>query len=220
MAEYDDAEYLQLSGIQHFAFCRRQWALIHIEQQWSENLLTFYGRDLHERVDDPTIVEKRGNVITSRSVPVVSHNLKLYGVADVVELIQHTQGDITLAGYPGRWRAYPVEYKLGRPKPTNIDAVQLCAQAICLEEMLNTTIATAYMFYGRPRRRVEIPLVDELRQEVFDLVNEMHKLFASGQTPVATRTAACRSCSLVDLCVPQLNEGKKVEMYVRSVLAL
>jgi CRISPR-associated exonuclease Cas4 len=214
----NDTEYLQLSGIQHFAFCRRQWALIHIEQQWNENLLTFYGREMHERVDDPTVVEKRGHIITSRSVPVVSSTLRLYGRADVVEFIKDEKGDIELSNHRGLWRAYPVEYKLGKPKSTNIDAVQLCAQAICLEEMLNTTIEVAYIYYGRPRRRLEVRLDQFLRAETYSLAQGMHEMYKDGKTPVAVPTKGCKKCSLVDLCVPQLAESRSVNKYLQTLI--
>lgn len=220
MEGFSDAEYLPLSGIQHFAFCRRQWALIHLEQQWNENLLTFCGRELHERVDDPTVVEKRGNVITSRAVPVVSHSLRLYGQADVVEFIRDDSGGFELPRYEGLWRVYPVEYKRGKPKSSTVDAVQLCAQAICLEEMLSTEIKTAFIYYGRPRRRTAILLDSSLRKETIDLACEMHEMFRSGRTPAADRRSSCKNCSLVDLCVPRLNESPSVERYVRSFLSL
>lgn len=213
-----DEEYLQLSGIQHFAFCRRQWALIHIEQQWNENIFTFYGREMHGRVDDPTIVEKRGNLLTSRSVPIISQTLGLYGRADVVEFVRDVSGDIALANYPGLWRVYPVEYKLGKPKLTNCDKVQLCAQAICLEEMFETTIDMAYIYYGRPRRRLEVSLEPKLREETFSLASEMHQLYRAGITPPAEKTKACKSCSLVDLCLPKLNESKLVDSYLRTFI--
>lgn len=208
------SDYLPLSGIQHFAFCQRQWALIHIEQQWNENIYTFYGRVLHERVDDPSIVEMRGDLITSRSVPIVSESLGLYGVADVVEFVNDKNGNIKLSNHPGFWRAYPVEYKLGKPKPTNIDAVQLCAQAICLEEMFNTEIKVAYIYYGRPRRRFEVSLDVTLREETYALAKAMHKMYALAETPPAEMKKECKSCSLVDLCMPKLNKSKPVEHYL------
>ena len=211
-------EYLQLSGIQHFAFCKRQWGLIHIEQQWNENILTFYGREMHERVDNPTVVEKRGNLLTSRSVPIISQTLRLYGIADVIEFIQDDNGEVELANYPGLWRAYPVEYKLGKPKPTNIDKVQLCAQAICLEEMFNTTINLAYIYYGRPRRRYEVALDSALREDTYALAFAMHEQYRTGITPAAEISKACKSCSLAELCIPELYEAPPVSQYLRRFI--
>lgn len=134
---YTDDEMLMLSGIQHYMFCPRQWALIHIEQQWAENRLTAEGNILHENVDNPFYRQKNGDVITLRSVPVASKTLGLYGITDAVELMpaDSSADTITHPKYPGLWKPYPVEYKRGHSKPDERDEVQLAAQAMCLEEM-------------------------------------------------------------------------------------
>ena len=170
---YSEDDLLMLSGIQHFAFCERQWALIHIEQQWAENMRTVEGTHIHERVDDPFASEVRGNVITLRSVSLVSYRLGLYGVADVVEFKRAENcAGIGMEGYSGVWKPVPVEYKRGKPKPDERDAVQLCAQAICLEEMYqndkNTPliIDKGYLFYGETRHRQEVIFCHELRNKV------------------------------------------------------
>ena len=214
---YTDDNLLLLSGIQHFAFCRRQWALIHIEQQWQENILTFGGRELHERADDPFFTEARGTVLVTRSLPIVSYKLGLYGVADVVEFHRSENGG-QLKGRPGRWIPYPVEYKYGKPKPDDRDIVQLCAQGICLEEMFRTSVTGGDMFYGRIRRRQRIDFDDDLRQRVMELAMEMHRIFDEGITPLPEYTKACKSCSLVEICLPHMNKRRSVRRYFDDAL--
>lgn len=218
MKEYHDDDLLMLSGIQHFAFCRRQWALIHIEQQWQENLLTFSGRDLHERVDDPFLTESRGTVLITRSLPLISHKLGFYGMADVVEFHQNEEG-IEIRGRKGKWKPHPVEYKYGQPKVDNRDIVQLCAQAICLEEMFQIRIVEGDLFYGRTRRRQRVIFSEELRAEVQQLAEEMHEMFNLGITPAAESKPACRRCSLEEICLPDLNNSKNsIQKYLQNAL--
>lgn len=218
MGCYKDDELLMLSGIQHFAFCRRQWALIHIEQQWQENISTYGGKELHKRVDDPLITEARGTVITTRSLPIVSYQLGLYGIADVVEF-HRSQTGVKLKGRAGLWAPLPVEYKYGRPKIGNHDIVQLCAQGICLEEMFGLAIGEGFMFYGQTRRRQKVVFSDDLRSEVAKLCLEMHKLFAIGKTPLPKQSReACRKCSLRELCLPQICTNHPVRRYIDAAL--
>ena len=214
---YSDEDLLLLSGIQHFAFCPRQWALSYIEQQWEENLLTFGGRELHERVDDPFFTEARGTVVVTLSLPIVSYKLGLYGLADVVEFRRSEDG-ILINDRSGRWQPYPVEYKYGSPKPDDRDIVQLCAQALCLEEMLQTYIPKGDMFYGRIRRRQQVDFDEALRKRVKELVLEMHQLFEEGITPLPEQTAACKSCSLVEICMPHTSKKRSVRRYLEDAL--
>ena len=214
---YTDDELLMLSGIQHFSFCPRQWALIHIEQQWQENLLTFGGRELHERVDDPFFTEARGTVLVTRSLPIITRRLGLYGVADVVEFYRSDEG-IQLRGRKGLWQPHPVEYKYGEPKIDERDMVQLCAQAFCLEEMFNTSVAEGDIFYGRIRRRQRVEFDENLRQRVIELSREMHRLFEEGITPLPEQTKACRSCSLVEICIPHTSKKRSVRRYLDDAL--
>jgi len=206
-----------LSGIQHFFFCRRQWALIHIEQQWQENILTFGGRELHERVDDPFFTEARGTVLVTRSLPIISRRLGLYGVADVVEFHKSEEG-VKLKERKGLWQPHPVEYKYGEPKIDERDMVQLCAQALCLEEMFNTSVMEGDIFYGRTRRRQRVEFDEDLRQMVMELSVEMHRLFEEGITPLPEHTRACRSCSLVDICIPHTSKKRSVRRYLNDAL--
>jgi CRISPR-associated exonuclease Cas4 len=203
--EYSSDELLPLSGIQHFLFCRRQWALIHVERQWQENALTAEGRILHRRADDPFFTETRKGVIIARSVPVASYRLGLVGVCDVVEFSESPEG----VRLPGRETSYlpaPVEYKRGREKRDPCDEAQLCAQAMCLEEMLAVTVSTGYLYYGQTRRRVAVALTAELRGLVQKMVEEMHAYYDRGYTPRVKPFKGCRACSLADICLPGLRE--------------
>jgi CRISPR-associated exonuclease Cas4 len=204
-SEYTPDELLPLSGIQHFLFCRRQWALIHVERQWEDNVLTVEGKLLHKRVDDPFFTEMRSGVLIARSVPVASYRLGLSGVCDVVEFTASPQG-VKLPGREGLYLPAPVEYKRGKPKTDPCDIAQLCAQAICLEEMLSVDISTGYLYYGEIRHREEIELTAELRALVSEMSVEMHAYFQRGYTPRVKLSRACRSCSLVDICLPELQE--------------
>ena len=204
-SEYTSDELLPLSGIQHFVFCRRQWALIHVERQWQENVLTVEGKLLHKRVDEPFFTEKRSGTITARSVPVASYRLGLAGICDVVEFTESPQG-VRLPGREGLFLAAPVEYKRGHEKQDACDEAQLCAQAICLEEMLSVSIPAGYLYYGETRHRVEVELNNALRKLVQEMSNEMHAYFSRGYTPRVRTSKACRSCSLADICLPVLQD--------------
>ena len=205
MTEYPSEEWLALSGIQHFVFCRRQWALIHIERQWQENALTADGRIMHRRADDPFFTEKRKGVLIARSVPVSSPSLGLSGICDVVEFTASPEG-VQLPGREGRFLPAPVEYKRGKEKHDHSDEAQLCAQAICLEEMLAVSIPVAYLYYGRTRRRVTVELDEALRELVRKAAAEMHAYYRRGYTPRVKPSRACRSCSLADVCLPKLQD--------------
>ena len=203
--EYRADQLLPLSGIQHFVFCRRQWALIHVERQWQENALTAEGRIMHRRADDPFFTEKRKGKLIARSLPVVSYSLGLSGICDVVEFTESPEG-IQLPGRDGLWLPAPVEYKRGKEKLDHSDASQLCAQAICLEEMLLTKIPQGYLYYGQTRHRVTVELTEELRMLVRKMSTEMQQYFQRGYTPRVKPSKACRACSLADLCLPNLQE--------------
>ena len=215
-SEYTPDELLPLSGIQHFIFCRRQWALIHVERQWQENALTAEGRIMHRRADDPFFTEARKGVILTRAVPIVSYQLGLSGVCDVVEFTQSPDG-VRLRGREGLYLPAPVEYKRGREKREPSDEAQLCAQAMCLEEMLAVSIPTGYLYYGQTRHRVAIELSEELRNLVKSISGEMHAYFRRGYTPRVKTSKACRSCSLADICLPILQEKRlAASKYIRQ----
>ena len=208
MAEYTQNDLLPLSGIQHFLFCRRQWALIHVEQQWKENALTAEGRIIHKRVDDPFFTETRNGVIIARSVPVASYRLGLSGICDVVEFTESSDG-VRLPGRNKLYLAAPIEYKRGKEKRDHSDETQLCAQAMCLEEMLSIGVPIGYLYYGETRHRMEIEFTTELRMLVKNMSDEMHKYFNRGYTPKVKTHKGCRSCSLANICLPVL-QGKVI----------
>lgn len=214
--KYSEEDYLPLSGIQHFAFCRRQWALIHIENQWAENERTVDGIIMHEKAHSGD-VESRGDVVIMRALRVFSATLGVSGECDVVEFNRNADG-ISLNGHDGLWQPYPVEYKRGKPKEHNADEMQLCAQAMCLEEMLCCTIPCGALFYGEPRRRTEVEFTPELRRAVEDSLNEMHDYYKRGYTPKAKPRKGCSACSLKEICLPKMVQRKSVAAYVEGAL--
>lgn len=214
---YQEEEFLQLSGIQHFAFCRRQWALAYIELQWTENVRTVEGHLMHERVHDETIVEKRGDLIVSRAMPVHSRELGISGECDVVEFHKSKVG-IPLFGYEGLYTVVPIEYKKGKPKENEMDILQLAAQSMCLEEMLCCEIPIGYLYYGETRHRIQVAISKELKEKVRNLFEEMHRYFNKGYTPKAKRTKSCNACSLKDLCLPMLEKTKSVQAYIAQAM--
>lgn len=199
---YDEADLLPLSALQHLMFCERQCALIHIEQAWAENRFTAEGRVLHERAHEGGS-ESRGGVRTARGLRIRSLRLGLIGQADVVEL-------------PKDGPPFPVEYKRGKPKANRCDEVQLCAQAMCLEEMLEVSIPGGALFYGQPRRRTDVVFDDTLRGLTENTAYRLHALVERGVTPPAFYDKKCESCSLIQQCQPKL--GRSVSGYVRSMI--
>ena len=197
---YSDDDLLPLSGLQHLAFCERQWALIHVEGLWEESSDTLRGRFFHERVDTAGY-SCRAGVRAERNVRLVSHRLGIYGVADIVEY--HPEGDAPVM---------PVEYKVGKPKVEDWDRLQVCAQALCLEEMEGTRIDAGALFYGETRRREDVEITRELRERVADLAQRMHELFAQGLTPMGENSGKCKRCSLQNECLPRII-GRRVDKY-------
>lgn len=212
---YQEEDFLQLSGLQHFAFCRRQWALIHIEQQWADNLLTVQGDILHEKAHDHDKREMRGGVLITRGIQVNSPGLGISGECDVVEFHRSDAG-IPLHRRDGLWQPYPVEYKHGSPKVNNADRLQLCAQGMCLEEMLCCDIPEGALFYGEIHRREIVSFTSELRGQVKAMLLEMHELFARQYTPKVKPTKNCNACSLKELCLSKLCHKKQVKDYLRD----
>lgn len=215
--DYKEDNYLMVSGIQHFEFCKRQWALIHIEQLWEENVQTIEGRFLHDKTDNPFIKEKRENKVIVRSMPIKSHKLKVTGVCDVVEFVRDERG-IELVNYDGKFQPYPVEYKRGKPKKSDADLLQLTAQVICLEEMLLCEIKKAYMYYYEIRRRVEVDINSYLREKTKQIVLEMQSYYAKKHTPKVKTGPHCRNCSLKNLCLPEMLNRQTVKSYIERMI--
>ncbi|MGM9552851.1 MAG: CRISPR-associated protein Cas4 [Faecousia sp.] len=213
--ECKEEDFLQLSGLQHFAFCRRQWALIHLEQQWAENLRTTDGELMHARAHEAGNRERRGDSLITRGMYIRSPTLGVAGQCDVVEFHRAPKG-VPLVGQEGLWQPYPIEYKRGAPKEHNADALQLCGQALCLEEMLCCEIPVGALFYGQTRRRQEIVFTAELRTQVREMLLQMHELYRRGHTPKVKPTKSCNACSLRELCLPALMKQVSAASYLRD----
>jgi len=206
---YTEEDLIPLSALQHLAFCERQCALIHIEQMWDENRLTAEGRIMHERVHEVGD-ESRGDVRIERGVPLRSLKLGLIGKADVVEF-HRLKAD--------QWQPYPVEHKRGKPKPEDCDKIQLCAQAMCLEEMLQVEVTSGAIFYGRTRHRLDVEFDKALREETERIAEEAHDLIRSGHTPKPVYTKKCKSCSLIDQCMPEvMQKDRSVKRYLTQAV--
>lgn len=204
---FDEDELIPISALQHYLFCARQCALIHLEQAWSENRLTAEGRIMHERAHEAE-TESRGTVRIERGVALRSLKLGLVGKADVVEFHRTAEGT---------WAPFPVEYKRGRPKIEDWDRVQLCAQALCLEDMLGVTIPQGAIFYGMPRRREVVNFDAALRIKTVQAVEEVRMLFAQCITPGPEYRKRCDNCSMLDLCLPRvIGRKRSVVKYVRN----
>ena len=190
--EYAEDDYLMISGIQHFKFCRRQWALIHVEQQWAENEHTVIGELMHKKAHDPYLTEKRKDLLVVRALPVSSRTMGVSGECDIVEFRKCEDG-VKLHGHRGFYSIYPVEYKKGKPKHSEEDILQLTAQAMCLEEMFSTTVSEGAIFYGETRRREVVAITEELKNEVCQIFEEMHQYYDRRYTPKVKYSKACAS---------------------------
>lgn len=202
-----EESFLPLSALQHFAYCPRQFALIHIEQQWAENQFTAEGQLLHQQVNAGES-ERRGELHIARSVHLVCAALRVVGVADVVEFHKVVQGGCELPGHAGRWQPYPVEYKRGRFKMDDWDRIQLCAQAMALEEMLHVSVPDGAVFYGRPRRRERVAIDEGLRRKTHALAVATHAVFENGRTPPPEPGPKCDNCSLREICSPDRGSAR------------
>ena len=211
----NEQDYLTLSGVQHYAFCPRQWALIFIEQQWADNERTVDGSLMHRRAHDENQIERRGDTLTVRGLRVISHRLQVMGVCDVVEF-HLDPGGISLPGQTGLWRVYPVEYKRGSPKENDADALQLCGQAMCLEEMLLCKIPEGSLYYGETRRRQRVDFNAEMRNRVREMLSAMRDHMRRGYTPQPKQLKRCNACSLNEICLPKLRRTPKVGDYLRQ----
>ncbi len=221
---YSESDALAISALQHLLYCERQCALIHIEQLWTENRFTAEGRVLHERTEEHE-TESRGCLRIAYGVRLRSRALGLSGIADVVEF-HRAEGDepeaakARLKGVKGRWRVFPVEFKRGRKKEKESDQVQLCAQAMCLEEMLECEIPSGALFYGQSRRRLDVEFGEALREQTRFTAERLHALIASGKTPPAVyEKKKCQACSLIDLCLPEIKTVQGcVAQYVHRMI--
>lgn len=199
---------LPISALQHYAYCPRQFALIHVEQVWEENVFTAEGRILHERVDSGK-KEQRGRLRYERGVSLLSQTLSIRGKMDMLEI--ETLPD-------GKHAYFPVEYKRGKPKTENWDRVQLCAQVLCLEEMRNIVVTEGAIWYWQERKRENVAIDTNLRQETVAVINEAWKIWQSGKTPAPTeKKARCRGCSLNNICRPYVFRHDASKSYIKDL---
>lgn len=210
---YEEKDYLMISGIQHFVFCRRQWALDHIEHQWSDNYLTVAGNNLHKKVDNPYISETRGKKFIVRAMPIHSKEYGLTGICDAVEF-QSSENGVKVYGKTGKYIPVPVEYKHGKSKNDDSDRLQVLAEAVCLEEMLFCKLEYGYLYYGKTRHREKVMLTAELREKFEKVISEMHSYWQRKYTPKVKPSAKCKSCSLRDICLPELSKKESVNHYI------
>ena len=196
-------ERIPLSSIKQYAYCKRRFGLMFIDNEFIDNFKTIEGNILHEKVNDPFFNEKRGDKYFSRSVPVYSDRFNLYGIVDIIEFIKDENG-VSIPTQKGLWRLNPIEYKNGKPEKSRADELQLCAQAICLEEMFDTEIISADIYYGRLKKRVNIELIDELRYSVEKIVADIHDLIEKAIIPEKPDNQNCSLCSMIDICMPRI----------------
>lgn len=221
---FQEDDLLPISALQHLIFCERQCALIHIEGVWAENELTVRGSLLHEKVDSGEPPESRRDLRIVRGLPLRSFRLGLTGKADVVEFHRVSpDGDLSgasveLEGLKDRWRPFPVEYKRGKPKRNACDEVQLCAQALSIEEMLSVRIPGGALFYGKTRRRLDVSFDTSLRSLTERAARRLHELFDSGTTPPAILEPKCENCSLKNHCLPAAsNTVRSASKYLNQI---
>ena len=212
---YDEDDLLPISSLQHLAFCERQWALIHMEGEWSENVLTMEGRQLHEYVHEQGSTSKSG-VRLVRGLKLRSLEVGLYGVADLVEFHKDDAG-VPVAGLRGQYIPFPVEYKRGRKRYDIADEMQLCAQAVCLEEMFGVVVPRGAIYYGQPKRRAEVDLSDALRARLREYCVRARELLAHAARARENVGRHCASCSLAEQCMPEVVKNDESAKYVASM---
>lgn len=217
--EFTEDDLLPVSGLAHVVFCARRAALHHLEGQWEDNLLTVEGGHTHDRAHEGPRREVRGDLLIVRGLRVRSFRLGVSGVCDVVEFGRDEQG-VELTGREGRWQPFPIEYKRGRLRHEPSYRVQVCAQAMCLEEMLGCSIPTAALFYAKTGRRQEVDLTAELRADTSNAARRFHEIMAAGRTPPPDPGPKCDKCSMAPLCLPRTALGpRSASSYLASVLA-
>lgn len=220
--EYEEFEYLMLSGIQHFFYCQRQWAMIHIEKEWQENVHTVMGNQIHERAHDSTAKEKRGDLIITRGLRVASRTLGVSGECDVVEFHKSDKPEgAKIHSYPGNYSVLPVEYKKGKPKQGYEDIMQLTLEALCLEEMLSTKIDEGALYYFQTKSRQKVAITDDMKEMACNAVRTMHELMKKHHIPKSNYSKKCNQCSLLDICMPgtgKLDPNVYINRYIRELL--
>jgi CRISPR-associated exonuclease Cas4 len=218
---FTEDDFIQISALQHYVYCPRQCGLIHVDNAWNENMFTVRGEILHEKVDTNTY-ETRGTKKAIRGLRIHSNRLGIVGRCDVVEFYEQdpikrfpSSGDKT--ELKETFNIIPVEYKSGEPKNDLSDKVQLCAQVLCLEEMLNAKIKSGAFFYGKIRRRNQIEIDEELRKQTEEIITSVHEIISRKIVPAAKYSEKCRNCSLEDVCMPKAMNEKKLRQYIKEL---
>ena len=214
---FNEEDYLQISGIQHYMFCPRRWALMYVEDQWSDNALTISGHIAHENVHNDKSITKKNGIITMRELHIKSHQLGLSGDCDAVEFTPSPNG-VKLHNYDGLYDIQSIEYKHGNGMSIEADKMQAIAQTICLEEMFCCNINYVSLFYFGTKRREKIEITQADRDRLQQIVNEMHNLLQNKHTPQCKPKKYCKSCSLYDICMPQLYKYGSVSKYIEDNL--
>ncbi|MEG1991124.1 MAG: CRISPR-associated protein Cas4 [Christensenella sp.] len=212
---YDDS--VPVSALKQFKYCKRRFSLMYVEARWQENFKITEGNFLHERVDNPFVKEKRGDVILCRSVPVYSRRLQLYGIADLIELHKDAMG-CPVKGHRGKFSILPLDYKNGKQEKSGADEVQLCAIAMCLEEMFQTCVGSGAIFYGKTRRRTEVVFDAGLRAETEAVIAEILNTLNNNIVYAVPKEQNCNLCSLVNICLPNTkNDAGRTRKAIRGM---
>lgn len=214
-----EEDYLHISSIQHFIFCKRQWAILYLEDQWQENFLTAEGRVIHEKAHDNSIKESRKDYFLIRSMPIKSHTYKLTGECDIVEFNKDENG-INIKGKKDKYLIYPVEYKRGNIKKDESDKMQLLAQCLSLEEMFVTEVRSGAIYYNKIRKREKFEFTKEDIKNFESIVEEMHRIYKQKKNPKVRISEKCRSCSVNEICMPNLSNKEDVVTYINRRLDL
>ena len=207
MKGFDECERLPVSAVKQYAYCKRRFALMFIDDEWGDNYKIIEGNITHEKVDDPFFNEKRKDLYHSRSVPVFSEKLNLYGVVDIIEF-QRDDNGVNIKTHGGLWGINPIEYKNGKPEKSNADNLQLCALALCLEEMFSAKIDSGEIYYNKLRKRIKVQLDEELKAQVKTIVAEINELLDNPIIPPKPVNQNCNLCSLTEICMPAIFDAK------------
>lgn len=208
---------IQISGIQHFLYCKRQWALFYIENLWEDNHLTIDGDKVHEKVHNTNIKETRKNKIIERGTYISSEKYKLTGQCDVIEYHKDING-INITNKEDKWKIIPIEYKHGNGESVDIDKYQLIAQILCLEEMFQTNIEYGYLYYKAANKKIKIENTNEIKSAVIKIIEEINDYTRKQYTPKVKKSKKCNNCSLYEKCNPKICSSKNVRKYLEEII--
>ncbi|WP_294468853.1 CRISPR-associated protein Cas4 [uncultured Anaerofustis sp.] len=222
--DYNNEHNIPISMIKQYAYCPHRFSLMYLDNVWSENYKIVEGNITHRKVDNPFIKEKRKDTFYSRSVPVYSDELDLYGIVDIIEFTKSEDDSaVKVKGKRGKWKINPIEYKNGKKEKSNADALQLCAQAICLEEMFDTKIEFGEIFYNKIKRRFKVEFDNKLRSEVLNIIGLINENISKNEIIPIREEQNCNLCSIRDNCLPfayrnKNSKEKLIELIKRNDL--